>query len=51
MTAQQLMFNWSLKRSVVPGQWKETNITPLFKKDFRSKSDDYRSISLTSAKH
>ena len=38
----------SLKDGVVPFEWKETNIIPLFKKDSRNISDNYRPISLTS---
>ena len=37
----------SLKEGVVPFEWKEANI-PLFKKVSRSKSDNYRPVSLTS---
>ena len=43
-------FNLSLKKGVVPFQWKEANIIPLFKKGSRNKSENYRpvSVSLTS---
>ena len=41
------VFNLSLKEGVVPFEWKETNIIPLFKKGSR-KSENYRPVSLTS---
>ena len=37
----------SLKESVVPFEWKEANIIPLFKKGSRNKSENYRPVSLT----
>ena len=42
------VFNLSLKEGVVPFEWKEANIIPLFKKGSRNKSDNYRPMSLTS---
>ena len=42
------VFNLSLKKGVVPFEWKEANIIPLFKKGSRNKSDNYRPMSLTS---
>ena len=42
------VFNLSLKEGVVPFEWKEANIIPLFKKGLRSKSDNYRPVCLTS---
>ena len=38
----------SLEEGVVPLEWKETNIIPLFKKGLRNKSENYRPMSLTS---
>ena len=40
--------NLSFKDGVVPFEWKETNIIPLFKKDSRNISDNYRPMNLTS---
>ncbi|KAK2166071.1 hypothetical protein NP493_1338g00035 [Ridgeia piscesae] len=41
-------FNLSLEEGVVPLEWKEANIIPLFKKGSRNKSENYRPVSLTS---
>ena len=42
------MFNLSLQEGIVPLEWKEANIIPLFKKGSRNKSVNYRPVSLTS---
>ena len=42
------VFNLSLKDGVVPIEWKEANIIPLFKKSSKNKSENYRPVSLTS---
>ena len=42
------VFNLSLKERVVPFEWKEANIIPLFKKGSRNKSENSRPVSLTS---
>ena len=38
------VFNVSLEEGIVPLEWKEANIIPLFKKGSRNKSDNYRTI-------
>ena len=42
------VFNLSLKEGVVPFEWKEANIIPLFIKGSRNKSKNYRPASLMS---
>ena len=42
------VFNLSLEEGIVPLEWKEANIIPLFKKGSRNKSENYRLVSLTS---
>ena len=42
------VFNMSLQEGIVPLEWKEANIIPLFKKCSRNKSVNYRPVSLTS---
>ena len=42
------VFNMSLEEGIVPLEWKEANIIPLFKKSSRKKSVNYRQVSLTS---
>ena len=41
------LFNLSLKEGIVPSEWKEANITLLFKGS-RNKPENYRPVSLTS---
>ena len=41
------LFNLSLEEGIVPSEWKEVNITPLFKKGSRNKPENYRPVSLT----
>ena len=42
------LFNLSLEEGIVPSEWKEANVTPLFKKGSRNKPENYRPVSLTS---
>ena len=42
------VFNMSLQEGIVPLEWKEANIIPLFKKGSRNKSGNYRPVNLTS---
>ena len=42
------VFNMSLQECIVPLEWKEANIIPLFKKGSRNKSVNVRPVSLTS---
>ena len=42
------LFNMSLQEGIVPFEWKEANIIPLFKKGSTNKSVNYRPVSLTS---
>ena len=40
------VFNLSLQERVVPFEWKEANIIPLYKKGSRNKSDNYTPVIL-----
>ena len=40
--------NIRLKEGIVPAEWKEANEKPLFKKGLRSKTENYRPVSLSS---
>ena len=42
------LFNLSLEEGIVPSEWKEAKIMPLFKKGSRNKPENYRPVSLTS---
>ena len=44
----KILFDKSLKSGVVPQDWRDANVTPLFKKGARTKSSNYRPVSLTS---
>lgn len=43
-----LLFNKSLQEGKIPDPWRLANITPIHKKGSKSKSENYRPISLTS---
>ena len=42
------LFVLSLAEGIVPSEWKEANITPLFKKGSRNNPEHYRPVNLTS---
>ena len=42
------IFRKSLDEGIVPEDWRESNITPIHKKDSRRKAENYRGIHLTS---
>ncbi len=42
------LFNRSMRESEVPRQWKDANVTPLFKKGSKQSPGNYRPVSLTS---
>jgi hypothetical protein len=44
----KLIFDISLKTGEVPREWKEANVTPLFKKGCKLERSNYRPVSLTS---
>lgn len=41
-------FNLSIKTGIVPQDWKDANVSPLFKKGSKAKPENYRPVSLTS---
>ena len=48
-TPLSIIFNKSLEEGVVPLEWKNTNVTPIFKKGSKTEPGNYRPVSLTSA--
>ena len=40
-------FNRSLKEGVVPDQWRQAHVSPIFKKGGKKKVENYRRVSLT----
>ena len=47
-TPRAHVFNMSLQEDIVPLEWKQANIIPLFKKGSRNNFVNYRPVSLTS---
>ena len=43
-----ILFQKSLQESMVPEEWKKSNVTPIFKKGTKSSTSNYRPVSLTS---
>ncbi len=43
-----ILYRRSLSEGVVPKEWKDAHITPIFKKGNRAVSNNYRPVSLTS---
>ena len=43
-----LLFKKSLSDTVIPDDWKQAVVTPIFKKGNRNKTENYRPVSLTS---
>jgi exonuclease III len=43
-----IIFNKSLNESTLPGNWKQANISPIFKKGDKNLPSNYRPVSLTS---
>ncbi len=43
-----IIFNTSLRSGSIPQDWRDANITPLFKKGSRMSANNYRPVSLTS---
>ena len=42
-----ILFNKSLEESTLPSDWKDSHVTPIFKKGPRNQSSNYRAVSLT----
>ena len=42
------MFTQSIDTGILPGDWRRTNVTPIFKKGSKVSPENYRPISLTS---
>ena len=43
-----ILYHRSLQESIVPEEWKKSNVTPIFKKGIKSSTSNYRPVSLTS---
>jgi hypothetical protein len=46
--AMEVIFNKSLSEGEIPDEWREANVTPLFKKGSKLSASNYRPVSLTS---
>ncbi len=46
--ALEIIFNKSLNEGEIPDEWREANVTPLFKKGSKLSASNYRPVSLTS---
>ena len=44
----QMIFSKSVDQGIVPQDWRDANVSPLFKKGSRKKTNNYRPVSLTS---
>jgi len=42
------LFNLSLRTGIVPQDWRDANVSPLYKKGSKNKPENYRPVSLTS---
>src|ERR1700721_2822490 len=43
----QIIFSKTLRSGIIPNDWKNANVTPIFKKGSKSVAENYRPISLT----
>ena len=43
-----LLFNKSLEEGDIPKDWKQANVSPVYKKGAKNRAENYRPISLTS---
>ena len=48
VTPLSIIFSKSLESGVVPQDWRDANVTPIFKKGAKNSPDNYRPVSLTS---
>jgi len=46
--ALTLLFNLSMRQGIIPQDWRDASVVPLFKKGSRSQAQNYRPVSLTS---
>ena len=48
VTPLSIIFSKSLESGIVPQDWRDANVTPIFKKGAKNSTDNYRPVSLTS---